>query len=378
MNKTPVVHLSEIRHAATDIFHHKVSESISYHNLQHTQDVVAACEKMADFYQLNGEDRMVLLTAAWFHDTGFSSGKAEGHEDESIRLVTQFLTNHQEAPEFIEKIKSAIGATRMPQSPVNLLEEILCDADLFHLGTKDFRPKSKLLREELTNLSGEKFSKKQWRKRTAEFLEKHRYFTSYGREKLQWVQDENLQQLRGETTDEPKDKKEIHETVVDTNIIKELKDNVENKELKEAGNEKKRKEQQTDRGISTVFRIMASNHANLSHMADNKAHIMISVNSIILSVVISLLIRHLDEHQNLVIPTIILVTFCVAATIFAVLATRPNVSQGTFTKEDIHHKKTNLLFFGNFHSMHLDDYDWAMMEIMSYKDFFYGSIIKDI
>ncbi|MCW3118711.1 MAG: hypothetical protein JWM28_2793, partial [Chitinophagaceae bacterium] len=87
---------------------------------------------------------------------------------------------------------------------------------------------------------------------------------------------------------------------------------------------------------------------------------------------------HLDEHQNLVIPTIILVTFCVAATIFAVLATRPNVSQGTFTKEDIHHKKTNLLFFGNFHSMQLDDYDWAMREMMSDKDYLYGSMIKDI
>ena len=105
---------------------------------------------------------------------------------------------------------------------------------------------------------------------------------------------------------------------------------------------------------------------------------MISVNSIILSVVISLLIRHLDEHQSLVIPTIILVGFCVVATIFSVLATRPNISRGTFTKEDIFHKKTNLLFFGNFHSMQLDDYDWAMKEMMADRDYLYGSIIKDI
>ncbi|MES1218675.1 MAG: Pycsar system effector family protein, partial [Bacteroidota bacterium] len=169
--------------------------------------------------------------------------------------------------------------------------------------------------------------------------------------------------------------------VIEPTPVKEKKDNNNNnkdKEQKEALLEKKRREQQTERGISTVFRIMASNHANLSHMADNKAHIMISVNSIILSVVISLLIRHLDEHQNLVIPTITLVGFCVAATIFAVLATRPNVSQGTFTKDDIHHKKTNLLFFGNFHSMQLEEYDWAMKEMMSDKDYLYGSMIKDI
>ena len=384
MNESQVLLLADVKNAVADIFHRKVSESISYHNLQHTRDVVAACEKMADHYQLSDEDRTALFTAAWFHDTGFSSGRAEGHEFESIRLATQFLIMHHEDPDFVDRVKSAIGATRMPQSPSSLIEEILCDADLFHLGTHDFKPKSKLLREELTNLNGKKFSKKQWKQRNADFLQTHHYFTSYGREKLQPVQDENLLRLRGEHPDQENHTEEKKEPAVVTGSVKEKKDNAdkkdnaENKELKEAALEKKRKESQTDRGISTVFRIMASNHANLSHMADNKAHIMISVNSIILSVVISLLIRHLDEHQNLVIPTIILVTFCVAATIFAVLATRPNVSQGTFTREDIHHKKTNLLFFGNFHSMQLDDYDWAMKEMMSDKDYLYGSMIKDI
>ncbi|MES1225944.1 MAG: HD domain-containing protein, partial [Bacteroidota bacterium] len=121
MNESQALLLSEVRNAVADIFHHKVSDDISYHNLQHTQDVVAACEKMADYYKLNDEDRTTLLTAAWFHDTGFSAGKAEGHEDESIRLVTQFLANHHEASDFIEKVKSAIGATKMPQSPSNLI-----------------------------------------------------------------------------------------------------------------------------------------------------------------------------------------------------------------------------------------------------------------
>ncbi|MEJ0102540.1 MAG: Pycsar system effector family protein [Bacteroidota bacterium] len=271
----------------------------------------------------------------------------------------------------------------MPQTPTNLLEEIICDADLFHLGTDDFKQKNKLLRKELVNLGGEELSKKQWKKKNTHFLESHQYFTSYGREKLQPIQDENLERLKDSKEKEGKEKENIKETPVNKpDESKEEKNNHapagERREKKDELIEKRRKEQQTDRGISTVFRIMASNHANLSHMADNKAHIMISVNSIILSVVISLLIRHLDEHQNLVIPTIVLVTFCVTATIFAVLATRPNVSQGTFTREDIHHKKTNLLFFGNFHSMNLEDYDWAMKEMMGDKDYLYGSMIKDI
>jgi hypothetical protein len=140
----------------------------------------------------------------------------------------------------------------------------------------------------------------------------------------------------------------------------------------------KDKDSQTERGISTVFRIMANNHASLSQMADSKANIMISVNSIILSVVISVLIRHLAETPNLIIPTISLVLVCVATIVFAVKATRPNISEGTFTKEDITNKKTNLLFFGNFHNMTLSDYDWGMKEMLNSRDYLYGSMIKDI
>jgi hypothetical protein len=325
-----------------------------------------------------------LLTAGWFHDTGFITGIAEGHEEESALIAVQFLKAHHQPPAFVESVRKTIYATKMPQSPSNRVEEILCDADLFHLGTNDFKQKNKLLRKELSNRDGNHFSKKQWKKKNLEFLEKHTYFTSYGKQKLQPIQHENLQRLKEQNKEQEEEEKTtptetfavVENAAHDETTTAEQAN--EPKTRKEELAEKKRREQQTDRGISTVFRIMASNHANLSHMADNKAHIMISVNSIILSVVISLLIRHLDEHQNLVIPTIILVTFCVIATIFAVLATRPNVSSGTFTKEDIFHKKTNLLFFGNFHSMKLEDYDWAMKEMMGDKDYLYGSIIKDI
>ena len=67
-----------------------------------------------------------------------------------------------------------------------------------------------------------------------------------------------------------------------------------------------------------------------------------------------------------------------SAIIFAILATRPNVNKGTFTKEDIAAKKINLLFFGNFFRMDLAEYDWAMREMMNDKEYLYGSMIKDI
>ncbi|UII27854.1 DUF5706 domain-containing protein [Fulvivirga maritima] len=132
------------------------------------------------------------------------------------------------------------------------------------------------------------------------------------------------------------------------------------------------------RGIETMFRITSKNHLTLSGMADNKANIMISINSIILSVLVSLLFRKLDDYPNLIIPGIMMVAVCLTTIVFAVLATRPNISSGTFTREDIESRKTNLLFFGNFHSMELDNYMWGMQEMMKDSDFLYGSMIKDI
>ena len=114
---------------------------------------------------------------------------------------------------------------------------------------------------------------------------------------------------------------------------------------------KKEKESQSERAIQTVFRIVAQSQNNLSQMADSKANILISVNAIVLSVIIGTLFDNLLTDPNLQIPVMMLVTVCVLAIMFGILATRPNVTSGTFTKEDIANKKTNLLFFGNFHKM---------------------------
>lgn len=112
-------------------------------------------------------------------------------------------------------------------------------------------------------------------------------------------------------------------------------------------------------------------------MADSKANILISVNSIILSIIISTMFVQIEKTPNLLFPVIILVMVCVAAIVFAILATRPNVSHGTFTQEDIKNKKTNLLFFGNFHGMGLQDYSWAMEEMLGDRDYLYSSVVKD-
>jgi hypothetical protein len=132
------------------------------------------------------------------------------------------------------------------------------------------------------------------------------------------------------------------------------------------------------RGIETMFRLTSRNHMELSGMADSKANIMISVNAIIISVVLSLLLRRLEDMPQFLIPTLILLAVNITTIIFAVLATRPNTTKGYFTREDIHQKKVNLLFFGNFHRMGLDDFHWGMNEMMKDPEYLYSSMIRDI
>ena len=132
------------------------------------------------------------------------------------------------------------------------------------------------------------------------------------------------------------------------------------------------------KGIQTMLRLTSENHLKLSDMADHKANILISVNAIIISVILGVLLRKLDEEPYLTIPTIIFLLVSVTTIVISILATRPKISGGTFTPEDIVEKKTNLLFFGNFHKATYEQYDAAMRAMMTDTDYLYGSLIKDI
>lgn len=230
--------------------------------------------------------------------------------------------------------------------------------------------------------------KKIGEKKNIEFLTKHKYFTSYAKEHLDPLKQVYLQELSKKAgADDKADKKQAKNS-------KDSKDHkpalvAKNEKPKDKGlsadeqkkldevKKKKEKETQSERAISTVFRIVAQSQNNLSQMADSKANILISVNAIVLSVIIGTIFDNLLTDPNLQIPVMMIVTVCVLAIVFGILATRPNVTSGTFTKEDIADKKTNLLFFGNFHKMGYADYDWAMTELLSDKNYLYSSMIKD-
>jgi len=366
MNESNEQLLSAVRNYVTDIFTHQVKPEFVFHNLEHTEDVVEACSYMADYYKLNEDDHFVLMVSAWFHDTGFSKGEASGHEDESIRIATDFLTQHGVESLLLQRISSAIQATRMPQSPISQVEKILCDADLYHLATEDFKPRNQLLKQEREFLLEHKISKKDWRKNNINFLESHKYFTEYGQEFLESKKLENLSLLQ-------KKKPGKVEAQEDVQAEEEEFPYVPTKSA-----DAKSQLKETERGIQTVFRTTSNNHMELSSMADNKSHIMISVNSIIISVTLSVLVARIAFYPQFIAPACVLLLTCLVSLTFAILATRPSVSSGKFTEDDIRSKKANLLFFGNFHKMQLQDYQWGMNQLMKDREYLYNTMMMDI
>ncbi|WP_218598181.1 Pycsar system effector family protein [Polaribacter sp. NJDZ03] len=332
-----------------------------YHNITHTQDVVAYTSELAKNLNIDAISKENLQLAALFHDTGFIKG-AKNHEAESVKIATSFLKDNNVDAERIEAISKLILATKMGHQSDDVLEQIIMDADCAHLGSKSFIDKLELLRKEWESTENKKFLDTEWNEINIDFLTKeHKFHTVYALKNWSTRKDKNVSKLL----------KNQHKT---------KEDSAKFKQKKEALKLKKNKSEVPERGVETMFRVALKNHMTLSNIADTKANILLSVNAIIVSLAMANLIPKLDKPSNsyLIIPTVIFVVFTVASIILSILATRPNVTEGKFTKEDVANKKVNLLFFGNFHQMKLPDFEWGIQEMMQDRDYLYGSLTKDL
>lgn len=355
----------KVENFASELFEKNQTDSLTYHNHDHTAKVVERAKEIGAHYQLSEKDQFILYTAAWFHDAGHLFTDPQRHELKSVELMKDFVGKYIDDESMIREIGECILATRMPRNPQTELEKILCDADTYHLGTKEFKSTNKALRKEY---EARKVPEPPggWRKGSLDFLEAHEYYTEYCRNLLDEGKKENIEKLRkrlGED-DDSSDLPSTNTIFGETNMADKKGDGKKNSLM--------------TRGIQTMLRLTSDNHLELSGMADGKANILISVNAIIISVILTVLLRRLEIDTHLTVPTVIFLAFSVITIVIAILATRPKVSEGVFSREDIMSKKTNLLFFGNFHKASLEEYEWGMSQMMRDQDYLYGALIKDI
>lgn len=340
-----------------DLFKEKLSGTFTYHNLTHTLRVLKGTNEIIENSKINAKDAVILQLSALLHDTGYIESR-ENHEEISVRIAKEFLESQDIDKETISGVKECILATKMNHEPANLLEEAIRDADSSHFGKKYFQEVSEFLRKEYSLQGVQEYSAQDWRDTTIKFMvKKHQFYTPYAIKEWQPQKESNLAKL---LKDKKKDKKKIK------------------KEKLKAELKAKYKDASPERGIQTFYRTALRNHIKLSDIADTKANILLSVNAIIISLVLSNLLSKLDTNPYLVTPSAIFVLSSTITMILAVIATRPNVTRGKFTDEDVKNKDVNLTFFGNFHKMELSKFQWAIDELLKDRDYVYSSLTKDL
>ncbi len=340
----------------TNLLEKELSPNCLYHNLTHTMRVYKSTKEIIENSSLTEEENEVLQLAALFHDTGYIIGD-KNHEEESVKIASKFLKDNNVETSIIKRVTDTILATKLDVNPKNELEKIIRDADTSHFAKEYFHEVSELLRQEFKANEVRNFSKNEWITENIAVLKyKHTFYTDYAIKNWKPIKDNYISKMMEEKVSR-----------------KKLKE--EEKKLK-----KESKKEDPEKAIQSVFRITLRNHIKLSDIADTKANILLSINAIIISIALSTLIPKLDNpsNQHLIIPTVIFLVFTVITIALSVLATRPNVTSGEFTKEDVMNKKVNLLFFGNFYKMKLSEYEWAISEMIKDRDYMYSSMTKDL
>ncbi|MDD2278123.1 MAG: adenylate/guanylate cyclase domain-containing protein [Bacteroidales bacterium] len=154
-------------------------KELYYHNLKHTVDVYTQVELIGRSEDVGYEDLLLLKTAALLHDAGHLIDY-DTHEEMGVRLAREILPEYQYSDKQIDKISELIMSTKLPPQPKNLLEEIMCDADLDYLGRADFIPVSNTLYKELHE-HGKIGTLREWNDMQTKFIAKHSYFTKTAR-----------------------------------------------------------------------------------------------------------------------------------------------------------------------------------------------------
>lgn len=340
-----------------DLFKNELDQSFIYHNYTHTERVLRSTREIIENTDINEKDAEILELAALLHDTGYTKTN-EGHEEESVKITTAFLKENNASADIIEAVNTCILETKFKDSPKTELGKIIRDADASHFGKKYFAEASEFLRKELEVQGIASYSPNEWLNENIKVLtKKHEFYTDYALKNWQPRKEKNLSKLM--------------------KTKKKRKAKLNTEELK-AKYKAQYKNESPERGIQTFYRVALRNHIKLSDIADTKANILLSVNAIIISLVLANLISKLDNNAYLIYPTAIFTLSCVISMVLSIIATRPNITSGEFTKEDVANKDVNLTFFGNFHKMSLKEYDWAVKELLKDKNYVYSSLTKDL
>lgn len=187
--------LTDVKEYVSGLITEKISDKFYYHNIKHTLEVVTAVQEIAKGENLSNEDLEIVLIAAWFHDVGYTE-KIKGHEEISAMYASNFLIQKNYPSEKIDSVVACILATKVPQRPTSILQEIVCDADLHHFGKTSFFERNQLYKNEIEVIQNKKIDEIEFITNTITFMNEHHFFTTYAKKYLQPIKERNVTLLK--------------------------------------------------------------------------------------------------------------------------------------------------------------------------------------
>ncbi|MDJ0367529.1 DUF5706 domain-containing protein [Hymenobacter sp. H14-R3] len=339
---------------------------LTYHTLAHTAYVAKQAHALADAAQLPAPDAEALLIAAWFHDLGYLDAY-DGHEYKSMARAEAWLKDKGYAPARIELIKNMIRATHRNEPASTELEKMLSDADMSNLAADDYRSRAELIRTEWELALDKSYTTPDWAELQLNFMLAHKYQSAAGKERYKKALKANIEDQR--------------------HYLKKAAKKAKKKAKQETGTLAEPK-----RGIETMFRTMYSNHMKLSDMADKKAGMMIQLNAVILSIIITYLgakssilaptgSASFTRNPILAVPMAVLLITALGSVTTAILSAQPDVTSFKWLKKNpeiASNRRVNLLFFGQFTKLSLQHFQEGMRDLMRQKDALYNNMVTDV
>lgn len=332
-------------------YQREIPNAFVFHNFHHTQSIVNAVQRLAKREKLPPVQVEAISLAAWFQYAGLAIGE-DNFCEHSAQIAEVFLREEKYDQELREQV---IALIRNRDRPVSLSEQIFYDATHLYLAEKDFFTMTKLLRVEREELSGESFTEKAWAEYLLNLLLHHNYYTpwvqkKYGRRKLDHLASQKKKGLKARE-----------------------------KTLK------KKTGKYIGRGVDTLYRTGFRNHINLSQIADGKANMMISINTIVLSILIavsgaglSFVDRFFLKDFYYILPVIILIVSSLIALIFAVFSAKPTITANKLQKVSSLPPDVSMLYFGNFLQMEKEDFVEYLDRLKTDQNRLYDDLARDL
>ena len=336
------------------------SPAFAFHNYARTAAIVRNCLAVGVQMNLKKEELKVLHLAAGFLEIGFHKDGAN-FQPASVSIANVFLSEKGVDEDIKQTVEEMIFSTREPEHPVTLPAQILCDARMHHLADKHFRENMEDLRIELKEVYQKEFTDKEWLAETTRKLSNYSYFTPAAKDLFEKKKTKQKTLLKG-----------LEESTTETGAAVPPVSNEEKSVIPLLEDIK------LERGVETFFRITERRHIELSAKAHDKASLLISINAIVISIVLSVLVTKLEENKFLLLPTLLLVITCVSTIILSIISTRPRFLDKKGKNGQSTDHEFNILFFKDFSTLSLTEYKKTMKETYRNKTELYDSLSRDI